>query len=154
EQLAGDELAASMDVRASADLWVATGMHRCGPFHVTSGNVDAEVLRQEMLTEMVQGVGSAVLGLTVNCARCHDHKFDPLSQGDYSRLEASSAAPGPRGVDSATAEEPGAQDAGLKPLRARITALRGQVSAIDEPYRHRLAEAKRAALEPHYREAL
>src|SRR5262249_25892242 len=95
EQLAGDELAASMDVRASADLWVATGMHRCGPFHVTSGNVDAEVLRQEMLTEMVQGVGSAVLGLTVNCARCHDHKFDPLSQGDYYRLEAFFAAARP-----------------------------------------------------------
>src|SRR5205823_9331425 len=88
EQLAGDELAAGKDARTTAELWVASGLHRCGPIHLITGNVDPAVVRQEMLTEYVQGIGAAVLGLTMNCARCHDHKFDPVSQADYYRLEA------------------------------------------------------------------
>jgi hypothetical protein len=88
EQLAGDELAAGKDAAAAAELWIATGLHRCGPVHMVSGNLDGEVLRQEKLTEMVNGVGSTFLGLTMGCARCHDHKFDPISAGDYYRLQA------------------------------------------------------------------
>src|SRR5262249_27391321 len=86
EQLAADELDVGKDAREAAALWVATGMHRCGPVHMVGGNLDADVLRQELLTEMVNGVGSAFLGLTLGCARCHDHKFDPLSLGDYYRI--------------------------------------------------------------------
>ena len=88
EQIAGDELAAGKDPKSAAELWIATGLHRCGQVHVVSGNLDKDVLRQEQLTEMVNGVGSAFLGLTIGCARCHDHKFDPISAGDYYRLQA------------------------------------------------------------------
>jgi hypothetical protein len=88
EQVAGDELAKGKSARECPDLFVATGMHRCGPVHVVSGNLDKDMIRQEVLTEMVNGLGSSVLGLTVACARCHDHKFDPISAGDYYRLEA------------------------------------------------------------------
>ena len=88
EQIAGDELAHGKPAAQVADQLIATGFHRAGPVHVVSGNLDAAVVRQEVLTEMVVGVGSAFLGLTMGCARCHDHKFDPLSQGDYYRLEA------------------------------------------------------------------
>ena len=88
EQIAGDELAQGKPAAQVADQLIATGFHRAGPVHVVSGNLDAAVVRQEVLTEMVVGVGSAFLGLTMGCARCHDHKFDPLSQGDYYRFEA------------------------------------------------------------------
>src|SRR5439155_5075173 len=72
EQIAGDELAAGKESRDAADLWIATGLHRCGPVHMVSGNLENDVIRQEVLTEMVSGLGSAVLGLTIGCARCHD----------------------------------------------------------------------------------
>ena len=80
----------------AAEHLIAAGFNRCGPVHQTSGNVDAAVLRQELLTEMTNGVGAAFLGLTVGCARCHDHKFDPIPQADYYRLQAFFAPPSPK----------------------------------------------------------
>ena len=44
--------------------------------------------RQEVLTEFVSGVGSVFMGLTIGCAKCHNHKFDPILQADYYRLQA------------------------------------------------------------------
>jgi hypothetical protein len=48
--------------------------------------------RQEVLTEMTDMIGAAFLGLTIGCARCHDHKFDAFSQLDYYRLQSFFAA--------------------------------------------------------------
>src|SRR5205823_4428941 len=62
EQLAGDELAAGLEARKASELWIATGLHRCGPAHVVSGNLDAEMVRRERLNETLTGLGSAVLG--------------------------------------------------------------------------------------------
>src|SRR5690349_7196774 len=53
EQVAGDLLAAGEDPRDEPDLWIATGLHRCGQVHVVGGNVDKDENRQEVLTEMV-----------------------------------------------------------------------------------------------------
>ena len=105
EQIAGDQLAKGREPRAVADNWIATGLHRCGPVHMVSGNTDPEVNRQEVLTEMVNGLGSAILGLTIACTRCHDHKFAPLTQADYYRLQAFFATTKYREVDLATKEE-------------------------------------------------
>jgi hypothetical protein len=154
EQIAGDELAAGKDPREAADLWVATGLHRCGPVHMVSGNLDADVLRQEVLTEMVNGLGSGVLGLTMGCARCHDHKFDPISLGDYYRLQAFFTAAKYADVDLATPHEKGARKKRADALAAKMAPLKSQVAEIDAPIRKRLTEAKRAALEPKYRDAL
>jgi Protein of unknown function (DUF1553)/Protein of unknown function (DUF1549) len=154
EQIAGDELAAGKDPRAAAELWIASGLHRCGPIHLVSGNVDPELTRQEMMTEYVQGIGSAVLGLTLNCARCHDHKFDPVSQADYYRLEAFFAAAKFKDVEFASAEEKAQRQARVVTLVEKIRPLKAQVEAIDGPIRNRLQTAKRAKLEPMYREAL
>jgi hypothetical protein len=154
EQIAGDELAAGKDVRTAAELWVATGLHRCGPVHLVSGNIDPQVARQEVLTEMVQGVGAAFLGLTVNCARCHDHKFDPVSQADYYRLEAFFASTRPKEVDFSTPEERAAMQAKILAIMGKVAPLKTKVAAIDAPYQQKLREAKRAKLEPHYRAAL
>src|SRR5262249_53876952 len=154
EQLAGDELAAGKDARAAADLWVASGMHRCGPVHMTSGNLDQEVTRQEMLTEYVQGIGAAVLGLTMNCARCHDHKFDPISQGDYYRLEAFFAAAKYKEVEFATPEEKKSFQARVAELTENVKPIKAQIEAIDGPHRKRISDAKKAKLDSTYREAL
>jgi hypothetical protein len=154
EQIAGDELAAGREPRTCTELLVATGFHRCGPVHLVSGNVDPEVNRQEVLTEMTAGLGSAVLGLTIGCARCHDHKFDPVSQADYYRLQAFFAAAQPKEVPIAGAEEKAARERLAKELNAKLAPLKKQVGELDRPVRDRLTEAKRAKLEPAYRDAL
>jgi hypothetical protein len=154
EQLAGDELAAGKDPRTVEDLWVASGLHRCGPIHLISGNVDPEMVQQEIRIEYLQGLSAAVFGLTFNCARCHDHKFDPVSQADYYRLEAFFAAAKYKDVDLATPEEKQRYKARVDELNAKINPLKGQVEAIDGPHRAKLREAKKAKIEAPYREAL
>ncbi|MFO0798714.1 MAG: DUF1553 domain-containing protein [Gemmataceae bacterium] len=154
EQLAGDELAAGKDSREAAELWVATGMHRCGPVHMVSGNLDADVLRQEVLTEMVNGVGAAFLGLTLACARCHDHKFDPVSLGDYYRIQAFFGGTRYTDVDLATAEERASRKSKADAIEKEAAPLKKQVADLDAPVRARVAAQKRSALEARYKDAL
>ena len=80
EQLAGDEIAP----KAPASL-IATGFLRLGPVFQTT--IAAES-RQLLLNEVTNTVSSVFLGLTVGCAQCHDHKYDPIPQKDYYRLQA------------------------------------------------------------------
>jgi hypothetical protein len=82
EQLAGDE---TPDV--SYDTLIATGFHRIGP-RVLFREKQNPHYRYEYLNDMIATTSRAFLGLTVNCARCHDHKFDPISQLDYYRMMA------------------------------------------------------------------
>jgi hypothetical protein len=83
EQIAGDELAPD-----NPEFQTAAIFHRLGPVRRNAGNPDIALSRNEVLTERTDIIGSAVLGLTVGCARCHNHKFDAISQKDYYRLEA------------------------------------------------------------------
>jgi len=79
EQLAGDELADK-----SEETVIATGLLRIGTWDDEPN--DALEYKYERLEDLVHVTGSAFLGLTVKCARCHDHKFDPIPQTDYYRL--------------------------------------------------------------------
>jgi hypothetical protein len=160
EQLAGDLLArperpAGGEVpREQADLLIAAGFNRCGPVHQVSGNVDREVNRQEVLTEMTGAVGSAFLGLTIGCARCHDHKFDPLTQKDYYRLQAFFGAAQPKEIALATAGERDDYDRRVRELNDRLAPLRRELATLEAPYRQRLTADKKKRLEAPYREAL
>ena len=87
EQIAGDESSV-----ADRRLKVAAGFHRLGAVRRNAGNQEVSGSRNEVLTERTDIIGSAVLGMTVGCARCHDHKFDPISQRDYYSLQAYFAA--------------------------------------------------------------
>ena len=90
EQLAGDELiAAAPRDAAEQDCLVATGFLRLGP-HDNSAGAFLEVprVRAALMNDLVETTGAAFLGLTLSCARCHNHKFDPISQADYYRLRA------------------------------------------------------------------
>jgi hypothetical protein len=80
-QLAGDEL----ENRDESSI-VATGMLRLGTWNDEPN--DPHEYKYERLEDMVDVVSTAFLGLTVKCARCHDHKFDPIPQRDYYRLAA------------------------------------------------------------------
>jgi hypothetical protein len=153
EQIAGDELAGD-DGKEQPDLLVATGVHRCGPVHLVSGNLDAAVLRQEVLTEMVNGVGSAFMGLTFACCRCHDHKFDPLSAADYYRLQAFFAKATYADVDFAQQPERDARKKKVDELNAQLAPIKKQIADLDAPARARVQKEKRAALEPKFRAAL
>lgn len=79
EQLAGDELP-----ERTEETVVATGLLRIGTWDDEPN--DALEYKYERLEDLVHVTGSAFLGLTVKCARCHDHKFDPIPQTDYYRL--------------------------------------------------------------------
>lgn len=81
EQLAGDELA-----DASAESLTATGFFRLGIWD--DEPADPEKARYDELDDMVTTIGQGMLGLTMNCARCHDHKIDPITQKDYYQLVA------------------------------------------------------------------
>jgi hypothetical protein len=90
EQLAGDELAdyenAPEITKAIYDNLVATGFLRMAP-DGTWANITGFVPdRLEVIADEMDVLGSGVLGLTLKCARCHSHKFDPLPQRDYYRL--------------------------------------------------------------------
>jgi hypothetical protein len=79
EQLAGDEIE-GRDERTV----VATGFLRLGTWNDEPN--DPEEYKYERLEDQIHATGTAFLGLTVKCARCHDHKFDPIEQSDYYRL--------------------------------------------------------------------
>jgi hypothetical protein len=153
EQIAGDELAGKAGSE-KPELLVATGVHRCGPVHLVSGNLDASVLRQEVLTEMVNGVGAAFLGLTFACCRCHDHKFDPLSAGDYYRLQAFFGATKYNDVEFASEAERNARKKRVSELDAKTAPLKKQIADLDAPVREKVVKQKRDALEAKYRDAL
>jgi hypothetical protein len=82
EQIAGDEL-----YPGDAEALIATGFLRAGPWEHTSMSVEA-VTRQLFLDDVTHSTASTFLGLTLGCARCHDHKFDPIPTRDYYRMQA------------------------------------------------------------------
>jgi len=81
QQLAGDELEPD-----NHDALVATGLNRLYPDEYNAANVLQR--RQQIHDDVTEATGLAFLGLTMGCAACHDHKFDPISQVDYYRLQA------------------------------------------------------------------
>ncbi len=89
EQLAGDEMAKRpLDTTdpTTAELHTATGFLRLAPDTTEATDTPAE--RNQAAADAVKVVGSAFLGLTVGCAQCHDHRYDPVSHEDYHRVRA------------------------------------------------------------------
>ncbi len=142
-QVAGDEIAPG-----DPSALIATGFGRCGPREVVGGNIDPEVRRQSELTEVTGTVGSVFLGLTMACARCHDHKFDALPTTDYYRLQAFFA--GAQFVDRpiATPEETAGFARAEGSVKAAVAPFRKQLADLEAPYRARIKAEKQASLTP------
>ncbi|MCZ2343365.1 MAG: DUF1549 and DUF1553 domain-containing protein [Bacteroidales bacterium] len=132
QQIAGDELEPD-----NPDALIATGFLRLHP-EETNGSDYVEV-RQAILDDVTDTFGIAVLGLTVGCARCHDHKIDPITQEDYYALQAFFAGMDHRdgvlliGDKEAAAyrKQYAAWDTATQPIRAEMeTLVRTSRSAV------------------------
>ena len=149
EQIAGDEL-----FPGNQQALIATGFHRAGPIHLVSGNLDVEMERQEVLNEMTNGLSAAFLGLTAGCARCHNHKFDPIPQSDYYRLQATLAATDFKDLPLLDAQAVKAYEAAKKAYEAKLEPIRKEIAEIEKPYRERLKEEHRKKVAPEHLAAL
>ncbi len=91
EQLAGDELLTPpyQDLTPDqADQLIATGFLRMCPDGTAAGGPDQMIARNDVIAETIKVTSTSLLGLTVGCAQCHEHRYDPISQADYYRLRA------------------------------------------------------------------
>lgn len=137
EQLAGDELAGVVQGETNEavhdptrrDLLIATGFLRTAPDGTGDNPPDAVLARNDVVAEQLKVVSSSLLGLTVGCAQCHDHRLDPITQADYYRLRAifepvfdtaQWRGPAQRLCSLATPED-----------RAKATEIEKQAAAID-----------------------
>ena len=85
DQFAIEQIAGDMLPNATREQIVATGFHRNTLLNL-EGGIDFEQYRVEAVVDRLNTTGAVFLGLTVGCARCHDHKFDPITQREFYRL--------------------------------------------------------------------
>lgn len=150
QQLAGDELTdwrrADEITPEVADHLAATGFLRTSLDPTYPGYIEPNEVHQ-VLADTMQIVGTTFLGLTVHCARCHTHKFDPISQRDYYSLQAVfGGALDParwqpsevRGIPLATESEEARINAHNQQVDARIAALTASLNDLTLRFRRRL----------------
>ena len=171
EQIAGDLLPA-----ATKQQIVATGFHRNTLLNL-EGGIDFDQYRVEAVVDRVETTGAVFLGLTLGCARCHDHKYDPVSQREFYRFYAffnnidelgAEYQLGANGkVGRARAQEPilelgtAEQLARREASRAQIAVLEEELEEYEKPLRARLAaccetltDEERSKLKPEILEIL
>jgi Protein of unknown function (DUF1553)/Protein of unknown function (DUF1549)/Planctomycete cytochrome C len=141
-QIAGDRLPAAEPGDLNVDGLVATGLLTIGEWG--TGDADKEKMVTDIVNDQIDVVTRSFLGLTVGCARCHDHKFDPISQKDYYGLAgiffSTKILPGP-----------GAKTAGSPLLRTPLLTKAEQTKR--DAYAKRLKEVEeqlKQATERHY----
>jgi hypothetical protein len=133
EQIAGDEIPNRTD-----DSLIATGFLRTGA-RVRNHEHANPARRYDYLDDVLGAIGKGMLGLTLQCARCHDHKFDPIPMHDYYSMEASifgyvevEYPLGPR-------EQADAYMRKITEIGEKTQALKDQIDEIDKPYHDKLA---------------
>jgi hypothetical protein len=159
EQLAGDE----MDEWRSAAKWtpemkehlIATGLLRCSVDHTRENELNRPFERYQLLHDTIENLSSNLLGLTVHCARCHDHKFDPIPQSDYYRLMAvlkpsfnpeAWVQPQFHHLADVSPREKEAIDKANAEIDRKIAEMNRQIADLRRPTEQRLFEAKLAKL--------
>src|SRR5579863_10338739 len=134
EQIAGDEMWPE-----SAEARVATAFNRHYPDESNARNLFQR--RQEILDDITDATGAVFMGLTYGCARCHNHKFDPILQADYYRLQAFFAN---TAADDHIPMLTGAELAAYRAKRAiweeKTAGIRAQMAALAEPVRQAAAK--------------
>jgi hypothetical protein len=122
-QLIGDQLAPGLEGAAATGFWVA-GVHNT----VVGGSKRMKQLaRQDEIEEVLATVGQTFIGLTVNCGRCHDHKYDPVTQKEYYQLASAIS-----GLKHGERKAKSAEDAAkLTGLESRVAELARQISAVE-----------------------
>jgi hypothetical protein len=134
EQLAGDELFPD-----NPEALVATGYLRHWIYEYNNRDVRGQW--HTILNDITDTTGDVFLGLGIQCARCHDHKFDPILQKDYYRLQAFFAPILPReDIAAATQKEIDQYRARLTKWEFRTADLRRQIEEIEAPHRKAATE--------------
>lgn len=138
EQLAGDELD-----DGDYDSLIATSFYRIGP-RVRFREKDNPYYRYEYLDDIIRTTSQGFMGLSANCARCHDHKFDPISRMDYYRTMAMLF--GFVDVDHPLAppEHVAEHESIQKEVEGLVRPLRRQIAQIEAPYRRAQFEKRLA----------
>jgi hypothetical protein len=108
-----------------------------------------EAKRQTELSEITGTVGSVFLGLTIGCARCHDHKYDAIPSTDYYRLQSFFAASELADVPIASGEQRAAFESARSAVDKKTAPLKQQLAALEAPYRAALTSKKKSMLSPH-----
>ncbi len=138
EQIAGDELDPH-----NPDAVVATAYWRLYLYEYNQRDVRGHW--RAIIDELTDITGEAFLGMSVGCAKCHDHKFDPILRKDYFRLQAFFSSIEPRDdVPLATLDQKSEFDKRQSEWEAKTQELRDQIEAIKAPY---LATQRRSAVE-------
>lgn len=151
EQIAGDELSddwtklkGGVANQELIDRLAATGFLRTVPDPTDSAERGLIAERMNIVAEEVEVLTSSVMGLTVGCARCHNHKYDPIPQSDYYRISAILEAaydpyewrtPNKRQFDLALDTERRAVEEANGPLELEIKRLEEHISKLIAPYR-------------------
>ncbi|MBM3795031.1 MAG: DUF1549 domain-containing protein [Acidobacteria bacterium] len=125
EQLAGDLLP-----KPTLEQRIATGFGRNHVINSEGGIIDEEY-RVEYVVDRVRTLGMAWMGLTLECARCHDHKYDPISQRDHYRLYAFFNNVPELGEDGRVSNAPPMIPAPTAPQQARLRELEAKVAALE-----------------------
>ena len=125
EQLAGDEMDPD-----NPDYRIAAGFQRLGALRKNAGNQEVASSRNEVLTEMTNIVGAGFLGVTLGCARCHDHKFDPIRHKDYYRMQAFFAPTWDKDIVTVSDAEQNAWKEKKTAVESEVKKLRGQMRGL------------------------
>jgi len=152
EQLAGDELD-----QVTPETIIATGFYRLGPWDDEPS--DMEQALYDDLDDILSTIGQVFLGLTINCARCHDHKLDPIPQRDYYRMLAFLRNVRRYGVRAhetvldasvrtiASPEEVQRYEAESAAYKAELEKVRGQLRAIEQLVQSTLSNVEKQEFE-------
>ena len=132
EQIAGDEVDHVTD-----ETLIATGFLRAGP-RVQFREKDNPERRHDYLDDVLATIGRGVLGMTVHCARCHDHKFDPILQKDYYSMQASIFGYVETDWPLLDLEDAKLYQAANALIDEQQQPLKDQISTIEGPHRERL----------------
>jgi len=136
EHLAGDVVAPDvpLDKLGLAFLTI-------GPFDDVGNQdpVQAAQIRANTVDDMIVATSSAFLGLTIGCARCHDHKFDPIPQTDYFRLQSAFAGARQGAQPVATPAALDLRNRLLQPLQSRRKAVETQLTELEKRFQDRVA---------------
>ena len=143
EQIAGDELWPD-----DADALTATGFLRHYPDEFNAVNLEQR--RQEILNDITDTTGQAFLGLTLGCAKCHDHKFDPIKQDDYYRIQAFFAGWKPVETPVAPTRQLAEYRKTLGDWEAKTAEVRREIAEIEKPYRVRFSQKQRSRFPDEY----
>jgi mono/diheme cytochrome c family protein len=144
-QLAGDEYRPG-----DREALVATSYLRLGG----ENNLKNEQTRLDELDDMIATTANSLLGVTVQCARCHNHKFDPIPQKDYYQMQAVFYPLKAKDQPLVSESDYAAWKLANKAVDDEQKPLKQKIAALEKPYRDRIIQQKRDALPDYIKQAL